>query len=144
RWMETMRNAASAAGSSPTAAPRALARPATWSPSPQPGASPKRGVTEDDMTTEIEVRSEQLPPGVYRRPASRYLWIQYHDRGQMVRESAKTTNPKKAAKLRGRRLGELATDEFIGPQQRRVTVAQVLDGYRDNRRLAGTPGLGNI
>ena len=96
------------------------------------------------MTTEIEVRSEQLPPGVYRRPASRYLWIQYHDRGQMVRESAKTTNPKKAAKLRGRRLGELATDEFIGPQQRRVTVAQVLDGYRDNRRLAGTPGLGNI
>ncbi len=89
-------------------------------------------------------RAEQLPPGVYRRPGSSHLWIRYHHRGQLHRESAHTSNPRAAARLRGRRLAELDAGTFIGPRQERVTVAQLLGGYVENRRLAGKVGLRNI
>ena len=45
-------------------------------------------------------REEKLPPGVYRRKDSKFLWIHYGYRGRDYRESAETNSPKKAASLR--------------------------------------------
>jgi integrase len=49
-----------------------------------------------------------------------------------------------AQKQLRRRLAEIQTGTFVTPGQDRVTVAQALEGYLENRRLAGKPGLENI
>jgi integrase len=88
--------------------------------------------------------TSKYPLGVYTRKGSQHLWIYYSWRGQVFRESAKTANPRKAARLRQSRLARFEAGVFAGPQQSRATVADVLDAYVKNRRLAGKIGLKKI
>jgi integrase len=88
--------------------------------------------------------TSKYPLGVYTRKGSQHLWIVYSWRGKVFRESAKTDNPRKAAKLRQGRLVRFEAGVFAGPQQSRATVADVLDAYVKNRQLAGKIGFKNI
>lgn len=78
---------------------------------------------------------------VYQR--GKRWWISYWAHGRNFRESAGTTEHKARGLLR-RRLGEIAAGAFVDPQLERATVAEVLDAYLANRRLAGKRGLENI
>ena len=81
-----------------------------------------------------------------RPPGSGNLWIAYYHRGKEIRESVakqlgkpnkRVTEPDAERALK-RRIKEMAGGRFCGPQQDRVTVAEVLDHYERERRMNGT------
>jgi len=79
------------------------------------------------------------------------LWIAYYAHGKEQREAARHVrkgekleatekNRQQAERFLKHRLGELAAEQhggraFIGPQQERVTVAQLLDGLENDYKL---------
>jgi len=81
-------------------------------------------------------REEKLPPGVYRRKDSKFLWIHYGYRGRDYRESAETNSPKKAASLRDLKKAQLRMGKFVEPSARRIMLselyADVIEDYRIN------------
>jgi integrase len=81
-------------------------------------------------------RTEKLPPGVYRRKDSKFLWIHYGYRGRNYRESAETNSPKKAAAFRDLKKAQLRMGKFVDPTSRRVMLselyADVVEDYRIN------------
>jgi integrase len=81
-------------------------------------------------------REEKLPPGVYRRSDSKFLWIHYGYRGRDYRESAETNSPKKAAAVRELRKAELRMGKFVEPNARRVMLSELfadaIEDYRMN------------
>jgi len=80
--------------------------------------------------------AEKLPPGVYRRKDSKFLWIHYGYRGRNYRESAETNSPKKAAAFRDLKKAQLRMGRFVEPTARRVLLselyADVVEDYRIN------------
>src|SRR5215472_10612223 len=88
---------------------------------------------------------------VFQRKNSSFLWIAYYAHGKEQREVARhvRTGDKIEVSEKGRheaerflkhRLGEIAAEKhggraFVGPQQERVTVAQVLDGLENDYKL---------
>src|SRR6266550_1516646 len=73
---------------------------------------------------------------IFTRARSPYLWISYCRNGKEIRESTQLTdnekNRKKAAAVLSRRRGEIMSERyggptFVGPEQRRITVNQLLD-----------------
>jgi len=69
---------------------------------------------------------------IYKRANSSHWWIAYQQRGKEIRESSKSDDLEQAENLLGKRLREVANDRegikaFVGPQQDRLTVGQVLD-----------------
>jgi len=81
-------------------------------------------------------REGKLPPGVYRRKDSTFLWIHYGYRGRDYRESAETNSPKKATALRDLKKAQLRMGKFVDPAARRVMLAElyadVVEDYRIN------------
>ena len=63
-------------------------------------------------------------------------WVQYHHRGRKMRESSKSTNRSEAVKLLNRRMGEMGTGKFVGPDAEKVTFEQLAalleNDYRAN------------
>jgi integrase len=89
---------------------------------------------------------------VFTRPNSSFFWIAYYAHGGEVRECAHHVrtgekleisddkNHHEAERFLRRRLGELAAEQhggraFIGPQQERVTVNDLLDGLERDYKL---------
>jgi hypothetical protein len=50
------------------------------------------------------------------------LWISYSRNGHQIRESANTTDQRKAVKLLQQRLGEKDKPTFVGPSEKRLTL----------------------
>jgi len=70
-------------------------------------------------------------------------WISYCKRGHEFRESAQTTDEKKARKFLSRRLKEKERPTFVGPKEEKLTLddleAKILADYeKHNRRSATT------
>jgi integrase len=63
-------------------------------------------------------------------------WIQYHHRGRKMRESSKSSNRIDAVKLLNKRMGEMGTGRFVGPDAEKVTFEQLAtmleNDYRAN------------
>ena len=57
-------------------------------------------------------------------------WIAYYHQGREIRESSRSSNDKVARNLLKDRLGAIYAGTFIGPQQARVTVADLLETLR--------------
>ena len=60
------------------------------------------------------------------------FWIAYYLRGKEYRESAGTSDEKKAQRFLKHRLNEVGADQigaqaFVEPKQKRVTVSELLD-----------------
>lgn len=79
---------------------------------------------------------------IFQRKGSSAFWISYYHRGKEVRESARSDNRKDAEKLLKQRIKEIGADSlgaraFIGPQQERVTVDELLDALIEDYRIRG-------
>jgi integrase len=88
---------------------------------------------------------------VFTRTASSYFWVAYYAHGKEVRECAHHVrtgeklevcdkNHREAERFLEHRLKELAAEQvagrpFVGPQQQRVTVNDLLDGLESDYKL---------
>jgi integrase len=89
---------------------------------------------------------------VFQRTGSSFWWISYYAHGKEVREAARHVRTgekielteKKSQHEAGRflkqRLGEIAAEQhggraFVGPQQERVTISELLDGLETDYKL---------
>jgi integrase len=88
---------------------------------------------------------------VFERKGSSFLWIAYYAHGKEERECARhirtgdklevnNKNRHEAERFLKRRLGELAAEQhggrpFVGPQQERVTIGELLDGLERDYKL---------
>lgn len=88
---------------------------------------------------------------VFDRPhGSEKNWaISYYLRGRECRESVAkllgkppgNVTRKEAERCLMRRLGEIENGRFVGPQQERLTVGEIIDGYLDDMRVQGRRSL---
>jgi hypothetical protein len=94
---------------------------------------------------------------VFERKGSSFLWIAYYAHGKEEREVARhvRTGDKievtekgrhEAKRFLKRRLGEIAAEQhggraFVGPQQERVTVNELLDGLESDYKLRDKWGV---
>ena len=79
---------------------------------------------------------------VFKRANSAHWWIAFYHRGKEIRESSGSPNQKDAEKLLRQRLKEVGADSlglkaFVGPQQERLTVGDLLDALESDFRLRG-------
>lgn len=82
--------------------------------------------------------SKRRPKGcIYQRPDSSVWWIKYSLNGKSFRESTHSENRRKAVKLLERRLGEIGTGAFVGPEVEKVTVNELADDYLRDYRING-------
>jgi integrase len=100
---------------------------------------------------------------VFQRTGSSYFWIAYYAHGKEEREVARHVrtgdkieategNRREAERFLKRRQGEIAAEQhggrpFVGPQQERVTVGELLDGLERDYKLRdkwGTKVASNI
>ncbi len=78
---------------------------------------------------------------VFQRKGSAAWWIAYYHRGHEIRESAKTTDKRKAEKLLRERLRTAGTPEFIGPAAERLTFDDLAGMYLTDYRVNGKRSL---
>lgn len=69
---------------------------------------------------------------IYRRSGSLFWWCAYYLRGRQYRESTEETDEQKALKFLRNKLKEVHADQigakaFVGPQQERITIDELLD-----------------
>ena len=79
---------------------------------------------------------------IFHRVGSPYYWCAYYLRAKEFRESTHTTDLKKAQKFLDRRLKAVGADQigkgpFVGPQQERLTINQLLDALEADYRIRG-------
>ena len=71
------------------------------------------------------------------------FWIAYYVRGKEFREAGGKTEKEAAKKLKAR-LGEKLGDRFIGPEQERVTVGDLLDSFLLYLEMKGAKSLYSV
>ena len=76
----------------------------------------------------------------FQRKGSAHVWIAYYRRGEEIRESSGSPDPKAAERLLHQRLKEVAAEElgarpFVGPKQERITVDDLLDALEKDYQL---------
>lgn len=96
---------------------------------PAPSYGPGRGLTMARVHGQGRI---------FRR--GRRWWIAYYYLGREVREPSRSTNAKVAERLLKDRLGAIYAGTFIGPQQARVTVADLLVTLRVEMGARGLKG----
>jgi integrase len=79
---------------------------------------------------------------IFRRSGSAFYWCAYYLRGKQYRQSTEETDEKKAKKFLNRKVKEVHADEigarpFVGPQQQRITVSELLDALEADYKLRG-------
>jgi integrase len=77
---------------------------------------------------------------IYRREGSAFWWCAYYLRGKQYRQSTEEADEKKAQKFLARKLKEVHADQigarpFVGPQQERITVSELLDALEADYKL---------
>ncbi len=75
---------------------------------------------------------------IYKRPDSAVYWLKYSRNGKPYRESAETTDLRKAERKLKVRLSEITAGTFNGPQTEKIKVSELADDllreYRINER----------
>ncbi|HLK13154.1 MAG TPA: tyrosine-type recombinase/integrase [Candidatus Binatia bacterium] len=79
---------------------------------------------------------------LYRR--GQVWWLGYYHRGRYIRESLKTTDAKKAERLRQRKLKLVNTPHFVTPEQEKLTFDDLAELLRTDYRLNGRRSLGHV
>jgi len=74
------------------------------------------------------------PERVYKR--GNVWWVEYWIRNVQYRESSRSTRESVARTLLKQRIGEVTSDTFIEPQEKRVTVDDLLDALAADYRNA--------
>lgn len=81
---------------------------------------------------------------LYQRPDSDVWWIKYSRYGKPYRESAKTTDKRKAEKVLKTRLAEIETGTFVGPKAERIRVQELADDFLREYRINGRKSLDDV
>jgi integrase len=86
---------------------------------------------------------------IFSRKGSALLWCAYYLRGKEFRESTGETDTNKAEKFLKRRLKEVGADQigaksFVGPQQERIKVSELLDALEADYKLRGKSSPQNV
>ena len=74
----------------------------------------------------------------------RTWWIALYVHGTEHRESAKSMRESDAVRLLKRRIRELGSGRFVGPQEERVTFSDLAAGYLDDYKLQGHRSLESV
>lgn len=83
--------------------------------------------------SEAKGRRERGEGSVFLR--GKTWWVKYYRNGKPYRESAKSEKEAGAKKLLRKRLGEITTGVFIGPDAERVTVRELSEDYLNDYRI---------
>ena len=78
---------------------------------------------------------------IYQQKQSTIWWIQFYRNGKMYRESTGTSDKRKATKILGRRLAEVSTGTFVGPDVERVRIAELAEDFLRDYRINGKASL---
>lgn len=86
---------------------------------------------------------------IFKRPNSSSWWIAYCHRGKEIRESSGSDERKLAERLLKQRLKEIGADSlglkaFVGPQQDRILVSELLDALEADLKLRQVRSLTRI
>lgn len=86
---------------------------------------------------------------IFQRKGSEFLWCAYYLRGKEYRESTRETDARKAKTFLKRRLQEVGADQigaktFVGPEQERITVGELLDALNADYKLRGKSSPQNL
>ena len=97
-------------------------------------------MSESLDTAQVKTRRAR-PRGtgsVYQQQGSANWWIQYYRNGKVYRQSARTPKRREAEKLLQKKLGEIATHNFIEPRSEKILVKELADDllreYKINNR----------
>src|SRR5712692_5001989 len=116
----------------------------------RPDANHTRLIRRQDMAepnpsippTHIQTRRRRGNGRIFKRKGSPFLWCAYYLRAKEYRESTGTTDVQKAERFLKRRIKEVGADQigaklFVGPQQDRLTIEQLLDALKADYELRG-------
>ena len=78
---------------------------------------------------------------LYKREGSPMWWIKYYRHGRAFRESTKTTDENKAAKILRQRLSEINQGTFMGPQLERTKVDDLAEMFIRDYRINGKKSI---
>jgi integrase len=81
---------------------------------------------------------------LYRRPDSPVYWMKYSRNGKCFRESTKSGSEEKAAKMLRKRLAEIMTGTFVGPQTERIRVSELAQDFLREYRINGRKSLEDV
>jgi integrase len=95
------------------------------------------------MTNEGEkaTRRKKGEGCIYQRPDSPVYWMKYSRNGKTFRESTKTDNEDKAGKMLKKRLAEIITGTFVGPQTERIRVSELAKDFLRDYRINGRKSI---
>jgi integrase len=74
---------------------------------------------------------------LFKRPRTRFWWCGYYRNGKLYRESTHTAEERVARRFLQRKLGEVASDNFIAPQTARIKVEELAQGLFRDYQLSG-------
>src|SRR5438874_12946760 len=78
---------------------------------------------------------------IYRKPRSPFFWIKYYIAGKPFRESTRTAEPAKAARLLRQRLAQAERGEFAGPRTEKITIDELAADFLRDYRINGRRSL---
>jgi len=78
---------------------------------------------------------------IFKRPDSNKWWIKYSRNGRPYRESANSTDHRKAERILKLRLAEIATGTFVGPHTERVRVEDLWEDVEREYRINGRKSI---
>jgi integrase len=88
------------------------------------------------MEAEKTIRRFRGSGWLFKRPTSRFWWCGYHRNGKLYRESTHATNERAADRFLQRRMGEVASDNFVAPQTARIKVEELAVGLLRDYQLS--------
>ena len=86
-------------------------------------------------------RRQRGEGSIYRKPRSPFLWIKYYIAGKAFRESTRTADPAKAARLLRQRLAQAERGEFSGPKIEKVRLDELAEDFLRDYRINGRKSL---
>jgi integrase len=89
-------------------------------------------------------RRQRGEGSIYENPRSRYLWIKYYSGGKPVRESSRTSDLAKAAKILRQRIAQIERGESVGPQVDKIRIADLAEGLLRDYQVNNRKSLADV
>jgi integrase len=89
------------------------------------------------MQAERKIRRFRGSGWLFKRSNSAFWWCGYYRHGRLHRESTHAADERAARRFLQRRLGEVASDNFIAPQTARIKVEELAQGLFRDYQLSG-------
>ncbi len=80
---------------------------------------------------------------IYQRAGTSLWWVKYSRNGKSICESSRTTDKRKAGNMLRRRLGEISTGVYLGPQVERTMVDELAQDFLSEYRANNRRSVGN-